>query len=159
MQPNLSSDDVRRLTSECARRAEKTDDLRELRQLSQQLVPLLTEYWNVHPHSAMEMLESATFAFPVSLAHALVRDVVTNWKKNPTYSPEAGGSADHCYMSALILSENLDLADEGWSDRLLPRTLNKELGYPRFDRMKDAAQREAIVRAIAKSTGFVPPPR
>lgn len=158
MESSSDSRDVGSQTSECARRLEQTDNPQEWRQLVQQMIPLLSAYWDVHPHSAMEMLEYSTFRLPVPLAHALVREVVTNWKQKPTYDPEAGGNADHCYLSALILSENFDLADSGWVDRVLEKTLKKELGYPRFEQMRDPQKREALVRAIAQSVGFVAPP-
>jgi hypothetical protein len=101
----------------------------------------------------MEMLEVSTMRLPLSLAHAFVRKVVLGWRKKATYNADAGGGADHCYLSALILSENYDLAEHPWAERVLPYTLDKELKYPRFDRMRDAARKEAIVRAIAASTG------
>jgi len=123
----------------------------ELRQLGQQLIPLLTEYWDHHPHSAMECLERVATVLPLPLAHAIVRQIVAAWKKKPTYDPDAGGPADHCYLSALILSENFDLADQAWAARVLPSTLSKELKYRRFDRMPDGPAREALVRAIADS--------
>jgi hypothetical protein len=142
------------ISSEITRLTHRLSELtepEELRQRSQKLIPVLTDYWDLHPHSAMEWLESVTKALPLPLAHATVRQVVTAWKRKPTYDPDAGGSADHCYLSALILSENYDLADQPWAARVLPSTLDKELKYPRFDRMRDGHAREALVRAIATS--------
>jgi hypothetical protein len=142
------------ISSETRRLADRLSETTQpelLRTVSLQLIPLLTDYWDLHPHSAMEMLEFVTVRLPLPLAHATVRQVVTAWKKKPTYYPEAGGSADHCYLSALILSENFDLADQPWATRVLPSTLAKELNYPRFDRIRDGAAREALVRALADS--------
>jgi hypothetical protein len=138
-------------TSRLAHRLSEATEPEELRQLSQQFIPLLTDYWDLHPHSAMEWLESLAMKLPLPLAHAVVRQVVMAWKKKPTYDPDAGGGADHCYLSALILSENYDLADHRWAARVLPYTLDKELKRPRFDRMRDGPAREALVRAIAES--------
>ena len=143
--------EVRDLARRLVERIDRSDDDSELRELARELVPVLIAYWDVHPHSAMEMLEWSVIRLPLSLSHALVRRVVSRWREKETYDPKAGGSADHCYLSALILSENLDLAEHPWVDDVLPRTLDKELKYPRFDRMRDAARREAMVRAIAQA--------
>jgi hypothetical protein len=94
----------------------------------------------------MEMLEVFAHCLPVDLAHPLVRSVVLGWREKPTYDPDAGGSADHCYMSALILSENYDLAEHPWAERVLPPTLDKELNYERP--MRDADRKRALVQRI-----------
>jgi hypothetical protein len=101
----------------------------------------------------MELLEYCTMQLPVSLAHAFVRKVVLGWREKATYNPDAGGNADHCYLSSLILSENFDLAERPWVDRVLPYTLDKELNHSRFERMRDGARKEAIVKVIATSSG------
>ncbi len=149
----MQDDDIRSAASNLTGRLSKTEDPVQWRELSEQLVPVLIAYWDVHPHSAMEMLEAATLRLPLSLAHAMVRTVVTEWKKKPNYAPTAGGGADHCYLSALILSENFDLADRPWAATVLPQTLDKELNYPRFERMRDGERRQALVREIAVSVG------
>ena len=86
-------------------------------------------YWDEHPHSAMEMLEATVKNLSIELAKPLVREVVLAWRNKPGYDPNAGGNADHCYLSALILSDNFDLAEHPWVERVLPKTLNKELNY------------------------------
>jgi hypothetical protein len=150
---DLDAKEVRGQAGSLADRLKEAEDLEEWRDLSRQLIPLMIAYWDVHPHSAMEMLEYCTMQLPVSLAHAFVRKVVLGWREKATYNPDAGGAADHCYLSALILSENFDLAEHPWVDRVLPYTLDKELNYSRFERMRDGARKEAIVRAIATSSG------
>lgn len=147
---------MRERASELVALLEKTEDPKERHALANEVVPVLVAYWDVHPHSAMEMLEYTTFRLELSIAHAVVRSVVQEWKKKPTYDPTAGGSADHCYMSALILSENYDLADQPWGQEMLFETLGKELHYSRFERMRDSQKREEIVRGIARDVGFVP---
>ena len=74
------------------------------------LVPLLKASWS-HPHSAMELLECAAEVFPLALAKELVYEVVREWKEQPSYGWAAGGSASHCYLSALLLTGNVALAD------------------------------------------------
>lgn len=148
----MAGDEVRAQVSTLSKRLDNTDDPREWKTIALELVPPMIDYWDVHAHSAMEMLEVCAMRLPVSLAHALVRSVVLGWRKKPTYSPDAGGSADHCYLSALILSENFDLAEHPWiENRVLSYTLDKELKYSRFNRMRDGARKEEIVRAIAAS--------
>jgi hypothetical protein len=149
----MSGEDVRSQASSLSKKLEQLEDEQELKETTEQLIPVMIAYWDVHPHSAMEMLEYSTMRLPLPLSHAFVRKVVLGWRQKANYDADAGGGADHCYMSALILSENFDLAEHPWADRVLPYTLDKELNYPRFDRMRDAVRREAIVRAIAASTG------
>jgi hypothetical protein len=117
----MNSDEVRTQTSKLVKQLRLSEDPAEWRRLSTELVPLLIAYWDVHPHSAMEMLQSTVNNLPVNLANPLVRSVVRDWQKRPSYDPEAGGSADHCYLAALILSENYDLAEPEWAARVLPR--------------------------------------
>lgn len=150
----MEDSEVRDVASELVKRIDRSDDESELRELAGELAPVLVAYWDVHPHSAMEMLESSVLRLPLSLSHALVRKVVSGWREKETYDPEAGGSADHCYLSALMLSENFELADRPWVDTVLPYTLDKELKYPRWDRMRDGARREVLVRSIAESSGW-----
>jgi len=149
------NDDVPGKVSQLSHRLEQVEDAAERRALVEQLLPLMDAYWDRHPHSAMEMLECTARRLEVSLAHAFVRKVVLGWRQKPGYDPRAGGAADHCYLSALILSENYDLADQPWASEVLPRTLSKELDYSRFDRMRDGARKEAIVRGIAAGVGYV----
>jgi hypothetical protein len=150
----MNEEDIRSRASELTRQLEQSQESDEIRQLAQQLIPVLIAYWDVHPHSAMEMLEWTVMCLPLPLSHAVTRKVVAGWKAKETYDPQAGGSADHCYLSALILSENFDLADRPWVDEVLPTTLRKELKYPRWERMRDAEPREALVRSLAISSGL-----
>lgn len=146
----MAGDEVRSRVSSLSKRVETTEDPREWKEITLELIPAMIDYWDVHPHSAMEMLEVCTMRLPVPLAHAFVRSVVLGWRRKPTYSPDAGGGADHCYLSALILSENFDLAEHPWIEGgILAQTLDKELKYSRFNRMRDGARKEEIVRAIA----------
>jgi hypothetical protein len=110
---------VRGRTHELVDQLRETQNAEEWRRISIELVPLLTAYWDVHPHSAMEMLESTVNNLPVSLANPLVRAVVRGWKQRPNYNPDAGGNAGHCYLAALILSENFDLAEPEWASRVM----------------------------------------
>jgi len=122
-----------------------TDQLK----LANQLVEDFNAQWDEHPHSAMERLEWVVKELPLALSHALARRIVENWKQKPSYRPDAGGSADHCYLSALILSANYDLADPAWAKNVLPYTLDKELGGDRLKSLPDGAEREKLVRALA----------
>lgn len=151
----MTDRDVRNRVSQLAQLLRETEDPKEWMRITQELVEPMIAYWDVHPHSAMEMLEVCTMALPVAVAHAFVRNVVLGWRKKPTYSPDAGGSADHCYLSALIFSENFDMAEHPWVDqRVLRYTLDKELNYSRFDRMRDGVRKEHIIREIAASAEF-----
>lgn len=126
---------------------------------TKELIPWMILFWDVHPHSAMEILEFTTMRLPISLAHAFVRKVVLGWRAKDTYNAYAGGGAGHCYLSALIFSENFDLAEDPWLETVLTYTLDKELNYSRFDRMRDSVRKEAIVRSIAASVGNKDPDR
>jgi hypothetical protein len=128
----------------------------EARSLAEHVVPGLIAYWDRHPHSAMEVLEWAVREMPLALSHAVARRVVEAWKRKPTYDPDAGGSADHCFLSALILSENLDLADPEWARRLLPRTLQKDEDGRRLQGKPDADARLEIVRVLSRAWANVP---
>lgn len=147
----MDPDQVRSQVSYLAQRIDNSDDPKEWRNLTKELIPWIILFWDVHPHSAMEMLEYITMRLPVSLAHAFVRKVVLGWRSKDSYDPNAGGGAGHCYLSALILSENFDLAEDPWVERVLSYTLDKELNYPRFDQMRDGVRKEAIIRAVATS--------
>lgn len=131
-----------------------SEDPNEWANISTELTPMLTAYWDYHPHSAMEVLEQAVLNLSVELAKPLVRDVVLAWRKKPTYRPDAGGSADHCYLSALILSDNSDLAEYPWAEGVLPRTLDKELNDR--DRMRDYDRKRVLVRNVQHSSRKFP---
>jgi len=138
-------------TSELARKL-KDVAVAEQREMADELVTLLIEYWDLHPHSAMEMLQAVTLRLPLSLAHVQVATVVDAWKQKPNYAPTAGGNADHCYLEALILSENLDREDPQWYASVLPRYL--QYGLTRdFAAMPDGEKRLNIVRTLADSIG------
>jgi hypothetical protein len=149
----LDPNEVRGEVSRLARLIDNSEDPKEWNNHIKELIPWLIAFWDVHPHSAMEMLEFTTMRLPIPLAHAFVRKVVLGWRKKDTYNPNAGGGAGHCFLSALILSENFDLAEDALLDKELTYTLDKELNYSRFDRMRDGERKEAIVRSIAASTG------
>lgn len=157
----MAKQEVSSRVSELAQGLEHTEDLQRLKVITRELIPWMIAYWDEHPHSAMEMLEFCTMRLPVSIAHAFVRKVVLGWRQKPTYTPDAGGNADHCYLSALIFSENYDLAEHPWVEsRVLRSTFDKELKYPRFDRMRDGTRKEQIIRAIADAAHYSEtPPR
>lgn len=136
----LSPDEVRMQTHKEADLLRQTEDPSEWRVISIELIPLLTAYWDVHPHSAMEMLEYTVNNLPVSLANPLVRTVVRGWKQRPNYSPDAGGNADHCYLAALILSENFDLAEPEWASRVV----RKRSEWVRHGARDEARKRELV---------------
>lgn len=145
----MDHDAVRERASELTSQLQSSEDPAEWRRISAELIPIVTAYWDVHPHSAMEVLEYAVLHLPVDLAHALVRSVVLAWRKKPSYSPDAGGAADHCYLSALILSENYDLAEHPWVERVLPGSLDKDLKWSR--EMRDRERKLALIRALQQS--------
>ena len=149
MEPNQVRSEVKRLVG----LIDKSEDPKEWMNYTKELIPWMILYWDVNPHGAMEMLEYTTMRLPISLAHAFVRRVVIGWRAKETYNPNAGGGAGHCYLSALILSENFDLAEDALLEQVLTYTLDKELNYSRFDRMRDGVRKEAIVRSIATSIG------
>lgn len=76
-----------------------------------EIVSNLIEGWQEGPHSSMELLVCAAETYSLPIANRIVRKVVTNWKQRDDYSWSAGGSADHCYLAALCLTANSDLAD------------------------------------------------
>jgi hypothetical protein len=145
----ISGAEIPMAASKLVNQLRTSEDPKEWRKLSVDLIPILTAYWDVHPHSAMEVLESAVHSLPLELAHPLVRTVVLAWRKKATYSPDAGGAADHCYLSALILSENYDLADHTWAKRVLPYALDKDLKYRR--EMRDREPKLALLKALLKA--------
>lgn len=83
------------------------------------------DYWDQHPHSAMESLESIAHALPFKFAQVAIREIVMQWKSKANYSWRAGGSADHCFLSALFLSGNEDLAEETFVANCLSSILEK----------------------------------
>lgn len=125
----------------------------EVREKCNRLVPLLIAYWDIHPHSAMESLEYAARVLPLSIAHSVVRQTVMAWRQKSTYDPDAGGNANHCYLSALILSENYDIAEHPWADNILNKTLRKDLDptYGRRD-MRDADAKLELVKRLHQSS-------
>jgi hypothetical protein len=145
-----SREEVQRRVSEIATRIRESENPEEWRDLCSDVAPLMTAYWDVHPHSAMEMLEALALDLPLSLAHPLVRNVVLAWRAKSTYDPDAGGNANHCYLSALILSENYDLAEHPWAERVLPYTIDKEVNYER--RMRDRDRKRALVESLRGGT-------
>jgi hypothetical protein len=140
-------------TTDVLREIEKSDDRDAIRSLAEQLVPLLVAYWDVSPHSAMESLLSAARDLPLALAHPVVRMVVRGWRQKPTYDPTAGGSADHCYLAALIFSENYDLAEHPWADNLLASTLHA-WGRDRSDSMRDGRLKMALTAGVRRGAGL-----
>ena len=120
----------------------------EWERISDDIEAPLISYWDVDPHSAMEALEQTVLSLPVDLARPLVCRVVSGWKRNPSYSPDAGGNADHCYLSALILSDNYQLADRDWARLVLPRTLKKETRYRNESTVRDYGRKRKLVRVI-----------
>ncbi len=133
---------------------EASEDLDEWANILTELTPMLIAYWDYHPHSAMEALEQAVLNLSVELSKPLVREVVSAWRKKPNYDPNRGGSAGHCYLSALILSDNFDLAEYPWAEKELPSALEKELNYRdyRHDRMRDYDRKLALVRNVQHSS-------
>jgi hypothetical protein len=97
---------------EIIQKVENSDDPNVWKEEYQNILPMLKQYWDQHPHSAMEFLQGAAKVFPLDIAEILVREVVRDWKKRSDYSWEAGGSADHCFLSALFLTGNYDLAEK-----------------------------------------------
>lgn len=77
------------------------------------VIKSLIEGWSEGPHSSMELLVCAADAYPLPIANKIVKNVVTAWKGHPDYSWVAGGSADYCYLAALCLSANGNLAEPG----------------------------------------------
>lgn len=97
---------------ELIQKVENSDDPNVWKEEYQNILPILKQYWDKHPHSAMEYLLGAAEFFPLDMAEILVREVIRDWKKRSDYSWEAGGSAEHCFLSALFLTGNYDLAEK-----------------------------------------------
>ena len=130
-----------------------SEDPNEWANISAELTPVLIAFWDVQSHSAMECLEQAVLNLSVELAKPFVREVVLAWRNKPDYDPDAGGNADHCYLSALILSDNFDLAEYPWVEKVLPKTLEKELNYKR--EMRDYDRKFALLKTVQyASRGF-----
>ena len=149
----LSEVNVWQQTGQLMSSLRASEDPNEWANISAELTPMLIAFWDVQPHSAMEMLEQAVINLSVELANPLVREVVLAWRNKPDYDPDAGGNADHCYLSALILSDNFDLAEDPWVEKVLPKTLEKELNYKR--EMRDYDRKFALLRTVQDaSRGF-----
>ena len=142
----LSEVNIRTETSKLVSLLQASEDPDEWAHISTKLIPVLIAYWDEHPHSAMEMLEVTVKNLSIELAKPLVREVVLAWRNKPDYDPDAGGNADHCYLSALILSDNFDLAESPWVKRVLPKTLEKELKYKR--EMQDYDRKFALLKTV-----------
>jgi hypothetical protein len=145
-------EEVSQRIGEIARYVREEDNIDVLRELCGPLVSLMITYWDITPHGSMEMLEVFARELPVSLGHGLVRRVVLGWREKQTYDPTAGGSADHCYLSALILTENYDLAEHPWAEQLLRSTIDKERYYGRT--MRDGDRKRALVESLALSGNY-----
>ncbi|MDE0469878.1 MAG: hypothetical protein OYL97_22765 [Candidatus Poribacteria bacterium] len=142
----LSEVGIRTEASKLVSLLQASEDPDEWAHISTELIPILIAYWDEHPHSAMEMLEITVNNLSIELAKPLVREVILAWRNKPDYNPDAGGNADHCYLSALILSDNFDLAEYPWVERVLPKTLNKELNYKR--EMRDYDRKFALLKTV-----------
>jgi len=149
MTDRAPGDEVFATTSDMLRAIRESDDPEALRSLAEHLVPLLVAYWDAHPHSAMESLLGAARDLPLGLAHPVVRMVVQGWRGKPTYDPTAGTGAQWCYLAALILSENYDLAEHPWADDLLAGTLT--VGYRD---MRDGSRKMAFVERLRRDAGI-----
>lgn len=121
------------------------------RELIAGLARVVISFWDVHPHSAMEMLWYAVERVGLESSHALGRLVVRGWQAKPGYSPDAGGNADHCYLSALLLSNNFDLAEQSWVQGILERNNWYSPDFFNYDRMKDGERRRPIVEEILRA--------
>lgn len=89
----------------------KTPEIDTPQSTIEKIIVNLIDGWKEGPHSSMELLVCAAEAYPLPIANRIVREVVSNWKVRDDYSWSAGGSADHCYLAALCLTANSDLAD------------------------------------------------
>ena len=116
--------------------------------MAEDLVPLLVDCWYQSPHNAMELLVLAATELPLELAHPVVRLVHRGWLEAPTYDPSAGGNADHCYLAALILSDNFDLAPQPWARDVLPKTT---YWLSRTKDMPDAEQKHTLMASVHES--------
>jgi len=138
--------EVLRLTWNMIRAAEHTDDEKQLHQLAGDLVELIVTTWgDANPHNAMESLEGAAIALPFPFAHTVIREATLAWRKRPDYNPEAGGNADHCYLSALAMTENYDLAEHPWADRVATKCVQKDYQH------HEMKMRERKVRAMKQA--------
>lgn len=107
----MTEEDISRNLWQILKSLENLNDDSRWKAHKTKIVSLLSDYWDFHPHSAMEMLAVIATKCPFSILGSIVREVVTNWRAKPTYSWSEGGSADHCFLYALIVSDNSDLAE------------------------------------------------
>lgn len=133
---------------ESIRRVEKSDNPDVIASERAFIVPKAKEYWDQHPHSAMETLECIAEVFPIDIAKEIVREIVLDWKSRPNYSWRAGGSADHCFLSALLLTGNADLADDEFLDKCFGSVIEKA-SRPR-SRTKNIREKSALVKEVAQ---------
>ncbi len=126
---------------------EKTNDIELIAAERDFVCPKAKEFWNDHPHSAMELLECIAEVYPIKVAHALVREIVLDWQSRKNYSWKAGGSADHCFLSALLLTGNGDLADDDFISKCLDSVI-KKAEHPR-NRNKDSKEKVALLRKFS----------
>jgi hypothetical protein len=136
------------------RRAEAVQDETELKDMAGKLAPMIIASWDVSPYSAMETLEGTTLALPLNLARTVIKESVEGWRRKPNYKASAHNDAGHCYLSALILSGNYDMAEHPWADGLLAYVLDKDTSPSYVPRkMKDRDKKMALLMALQpKST-------
>lgn len=61
-------------------RLEKSDDPNVISSERAFIVPKAKQYWDKHPHSAMETLECIAEVFPIATARDIVREIVLDWR-------------------------------------------------------------------------------
>jgi hypothetical protein len=120
------------------------DDVALLHAEKPVLFQSLAAAWRDSPHVAMELLESVVLKFPfpfpgdrVRVLADLVREVVTLWKANGNYSWQAGGGADHCYLTALLLSQNASLAEDALYSKNVSHVRGKVMKWIRDGVVRD----------------------
>jgi len=129
-------------------RVEKSDDSRVISSEGTFIVPKAKKFWDQSPHGAMETLECIAEVFPIAMAKEIVREIVLDWKSRPNYSWRAGGSADHCFLSALLLSGNGDLADDDFLEECLKSVVEKARS-PR-SRTKDVLEKSILIEGVVR---------
>ena len=111
--------------------------------------------WDRNPHNAMEYIELAAEILPLKKAKSFVRHIVEIWKTKSTFPGETGGSAGHCLLSALVLSDNRDLTKYiPWASSRMSGVLVKEScktgmkGYSGYERCDPKEKRHLIEVAL-----------
>ena len=136
------------------RRVDESDDDHVWAHEGISLTEALDLEWDRSPHCAMEALEYAAVVFPWEMAKVLVRDSTIAWTRKANYAWTAGASADHCFLSALLLTGNGDLVHPEHLTACREVVLRKALRP--MERMRDSRLKLELLRSACDTQPPIP---